>query len=93
MPAGPVSRPWRRYVWFGVRGLIVLVLLLCFWLVWNFHLAGIQREAVLAIEKDGGTVLSTGNGTMGVLSRPDNLWRCGGLWLESESISSVMSPL
>ena len=57
MPVGPVSRPLRWYLWFGVRGLVILVLLLGFWLVWLFHLAQIQREAVLAIKKDGGTVL------------------------------------
>jgi hypothetical protein len=57
MPVGSVSRPSWRYLWFGVRVLIILVLVLGFWLVWIVHLARIQREAVAAIAKDGGTVL------------------------------------
>ncbi len=57
MPVGSVSRPSWRYMWFCVRVLIILVLVLGFWLVWIVHLAQIQREAVAAIAKDGGTVL------------------------------------
>ena len=57
MPVVFVSRPSWRYMWFCVRVLIILVLVLGFWLVWIVHLAQIQREAVAAIAKDGGTVL------------------------------------
>jgi internalin A len=57
MPVRPVSRPSRRYLWFGLRVLIILVLVLGYWLVRIFHLTQIQREAVAAIENGGGTVL------------------------------------
>jgi hypothetical protein len=57
MSVGHVSRLSRRYLWFGVRGLSILVLVLGFLLAWIFHLAQIQREAVAAIENDRGTVL------------------------------------
>ena len=57
MPVRSISRPSWRYLWFGVRVLSILVLVLGFWLVWIMHLAKIQREAVAAIENDGGTVL------------------------------------
>jgi hypothetical protein len=56
MPVGPVSRPRWRYLWFGLRGLIILVLVLGCWLVWIIHLAQVQREAVAEIVNDGGTV-------------------------------------
>jgi hypothetical protein len=57
MPVGSVSRRSWRYLWFVVRVLIILVLVLGIWLVWIVHLAQVQHEAVAAIEKDGGTVL------------------------------------
>jgi hypothetical protein len=56
MPAGPVSRPWRRYLRFSVRGLIVVVLLMGAWLGSIVRSARIQREAVAAIRKVGGRV-------------------------------------
>jgi len=34
MPSEPISRPWRRFLRFSVRGLIVLVLLVGVWLGW-----------------------------------------------------------
>jgi hypothetical protein len=34
MPAGPVSRPWRRFLRFSVRALIVLVLVVGAGLGW-----------------------------------------------------------
>ena len=52
--AQPASRPWRRYLRFSVRGLIVLVLVIGVWLGWIVRSARIQREAVAAIEKAGG---------------------------------------
>jgi hypothetical protein len=51
-----VSCPWRRYVRFSVRGLIVVVLVIGAWLGWIVRGARIQRDAVAAIEKDGGGV-------------------------------------
>jgi hypothetical protein len=56
MPAGTVSRPWRRYLRFSVWGLIVLVLVIGAGLGWIVHEAHVQCDAVAAIEKAGGTV-------------------------------------
>jgi hypothetical protein len=56
MPLGPVSCPWRTYLRFRVRGLIVFVLVMGAWLGWTVRGARIQREAVAAIEKAGGSV-------------------------------------
>ncbi len=53
--AKPVSRPWRRYLRFSVRGLIVLVLVIGAWLGWLARSALIQRDAVAAITKAGGS--------------------------------------
>jgi hypothetical protein len=39
--ARPVSHPWRRYVRFSVRGLIVLVLVVGFGLGWIVRIARI----------------------------------------------------
>jgi internalin A len=56
MSTGPVSRPWRRFLRFSVRGMIVVVLLMGGWLGWIVRSARIQREAVAAIESAGGHV-------------------------------------
>jgi hypothetical protein len=56
MLAGPVSRPWRRYLRFSVRGLIVLVLVIGAGLGWIVRSARMQREAVAAIKNAGGSV-------------------------------------
>jgi len=56
MPAVSVSRPWRRYLRFSVRGLIVLVLLIGLWLGRTVHNARVQRQAVSAIRTAGGHV-------------------------------------
>ena len=93
MPVGSVSRPSWRYMWFCVRVLIILVLVLGFWLVWIMHLAQIQREAVAAIAKDGGTVLYDWEWDNGHSVPAGQPRRRGGLWLKSDSISSVMPPL
>jgi len=53
MPADPLSRPWRRYPSFSVRGLVVLVLVIGAWLGWLVRSVRIQREAVVAINKAG----------------------------------------
>jgi internalin A len=49
-------RSWRRFLRFGVRGLIVLVLVIAAGLGWTVHLAHVQRDAVAAIRKAGGAV-------------------------------------
>jgi internalin A len=51
-----VSHPWRRYLRFSVRGLIVLVLMIGLGLGWLVRSARIQREAVAAINRAGGSV-------------------------------------
>ena len=56
MSAVPVARPWRRFLRFSVRWLIVLVLVIGAGLSWLVRSARIQREAVAAIEKAGGEV-------------------------------------
>ena len=56
MPASPISRPWRRFLRFSVRGLIVSVLIIGGSLGWMAHAARIQREAVAAVERAGGTI-------------------------------------
>ncbi len=48
--------PWRRYLRFSVRGLIVLVLVIGGWLGWIVRSARIQREAVAAIKDARGQV-------------------------------------
>ncbi len=54
--AQPVSHPWRRYLRFSVRGLIVLVLLIGALLGCLVRSARAQREAVAAIVNAGGSV-------------------------------------
>jgi len=56
MLAEPASRPWRRYLRFSVRGLIVLVLVIGGWLGWLVRGAHIQREAVAGITRACGSV-------------------------------------
>ncbi len=56
MAAEPSSRSCRRYLRFSLRGLIVLVLVIGCGLGWIVRSARIQREAVAAIQKVGGTV-------------------------------------
>ena len=55
--ANAVSRSWRRYLRFSVRGLIVLVLVIGAGMGWIVRSARIQREAVAAIVNDRGGVL------------------------------------
>jgi hypothetical protein len=74
MPAEPVSRPWRRFLRFSVRGMIVVVLVSGAGLVWVVRLvytARIQREAVAAVQNAGGAVAYNWN-------RTDGEWRMGG---------------
>jgi hypothetical protein len=54
--ADPVSHPWRRFLRFSVRGMIVLVLVIGAGLGWIVRNAHIQRDAVAAIKSAGGRV-------------------------------------
>jgi len=56
MLAGPVSRPWRKYLRFSVRGLIVLVMVIGVGLGLLVRSAHIQRDAVAAIVNARGLV-------------------------------------
>jgi hypothetical protein len=53
----PVSRPWRRFLRFSMRGLIILVLLISGWLGWIVRSARIQRDAVAAMKRTGALVV------------------------------------
>jgi internalin A len=55
--AETVSRRWRRFLRFSVRGMIVAVLVIGGWLGWIVRSARIQREAVSAIQHAGGSVM------------------------------------
>ena len=52
----PLSRPWWNYVRFSLRGLIVLVLVIGVGLGWLVRSAHVQRDAVAAIRRAGGSV-------------------------------------
>ena len=54
--AKPISRPWRRFLRFSVRGMIVIVLVVGGWLGWLVRGVRIQRDAVTAITKTGGSL-------------------------------------
>jgi internalin A len=56
MPAGPASRPWRKFVRFSVRRLILVVFVIGAGLGWIVRQAHIQRDAVAEIMKAGGSV-------------------------------------
>ena len=56
MPAGLALHPWRRFLRFSVRGLIVFVLVIGAGLGWIVREAQIQRDAVVAIKNAGGSV-------------------------------------
>ncbi len=56
MPADPAPHPWRRFLRFSVRGLIVVVLGIGAGLGWIVREAHIQRDVVAAIKNAGGLV-------------------------------------
>jgi Leucine rich repeat/Leucine Rich repeat len=56
VPANPDARPWRKYLRFSVRALIVLVLVIGLAVGWIVRSAQVQRDAVAAIAKAGGAV-------------------------------------
>jgi hypothetical protein len=55
--AQSVSRPWRRFLRFSMRGLIVLVLVIGGAMGWLVRAARIQRAAAAAISGIGGSVM------------------------------------
>jgi hypothetical protein len=52
----PALHPWRKYLRFSVRGLIVVVLVIGAGLGWIVHEAHVQRDAVAAIQKSASSV-------------------------------------
>jgi Leucine-rich repeat (LRR) protein len=56
MPAVAASRPLRRFLRFSVRAMIVLVMAIGAALGWFLRSAHIQRDAVAAIRRAGGSV-------------------------------------
>jgi internalin A len=54
---GPTSRPWRTFIRFSVRGLVVVVLVIGGWLGWIVRSVRIEREAVAAVKRAGGGVV------------------------------------
>src|SRR5262245_52516029 len=55
-PTDRVSRPWRRFLRFSVRGLIIFVIVFGAGLGWIVRQAHVQRDAVAAIRKAPATV-------------------------------------
>jgi internalin A len=60
MSAVPVASPWRTFLRFSVRGLIVIVLVIGVSLGWLVRSARIQREAVAVITRAGGVKYNWG---------------------------------
>jgi hypothetical protein len=54
--AGPISTPWRSFLRFSLRGLIVFVIGVGAVLEWIVRQAHVQRDAVAAIEEVDGSV-------------------------------------
>ena len=81
MPAEPVSRPWRRFLRFSVRGLVVVVLLIGVGLGWLVLGARIQRDAVAAIKSGGGGVNYDWEWSNGKIIPGESLWRRDGSWI------------
>ena len=90
--ANAVSRSWRRYLRFSVRGLIVLVLVIGAGMGWIVRSARIQREAVAAIVNDRGGVLYDWEWSNGEFIPGGKLRRRGGSWILLESTTSVTLP-
>ena len=79
--AKPVARPWRSFLRFRVRGMIVVVLVIGGWLGWIVRSARIQREAVAAITEARGLVTYDWDERNGTSVAPYKPWAPG--WLVS----------
>ena len=79
MAAESVPRPWRRFMRFSVRRLIVLVLVVGAALGWIVRGARIQREAVSEIRRAGGTVKYNWDESNGMFIASHKPWAPG--WL------------
>jgi hypothetical protein len=77
MAAGTISRPWRRYLRFSLRGLIVVVIVIGVglgWMVRTIRSARIQREAVAAVRTYPGYVFYDWEWSNGVFIRGGRPW-------------------
>jgi hypothetical protein len=72
--SSPAFRPWRRFLRTSVRGLIVFILLVAAWLSWVVQNARIQRHAVAAIARVGGTVYYDWQWKNGTYLSKGQLW-------------------
>ncbi len=70
----PAPRPWRSFLRFSIRALIVLVLVIAAGLGWIVRQAHVQRDAVAAIKKDGGDVLYDWQWSNGAVHRGGKPW-------------------
>ena len=84
--AKPVSRPWRRFLRFSVRGMIVLVIVIAGCLGWIARSARNQRQAIAAIIKMNGEVAYVDNSR--TYPAPRNLI---GHWLGINEVFSGVS--
>ena len=64
----PLSRPWWNHPRFSLRALMVLVLLIGAGLGWLVRSAHVQRDAVAAVRRAGGSVSIDLTGTEVTLS-------------------------
>jgi internalin A len=71
----PAAQPWRRYLRFGMQGLIVLVLLIGAGMGWIVRQARVQREAVAAIVKAGGSAYYESDLKTGFSAKELSRWR------------------
>ena len=74
MATEAVSRRWRRFLRFRLRGLSALVLVIGVWLGWIVHTARIQRVAVAVIKQAGGTVYYDWERRNGILTSGGKPW-------------------
>jgi hypothetical protein len=72
--ADPIPHPLRRFLRFSVRGLIVVVLVIGAGLGWIVREAHVQRDAVAAIERAGGSVRYHTGWTYSEFPEAQELW-------------------
>ena len=61
--AKPISRHWRSFLRFSVRGLIVLVLVIGGWLGWIVRTHGFSARLWRQCKRPAGPYGTTGNGS------------------------------
>jgi hypothetical protein len=74
MRVGRISHPWRRFLRFSVRGLIVLLLVIGAGLGWLVRAARIQHNVVAAVQAAGGGVSYDWDSRTGVVVPGGSPW-------------------